>query len=104
MVAEQVGVGAYLKHGLNKPNDGRRRTLTIMSRVVIWSPLDPALLRDGYLAGRRGLTAHDNPYLIGTREALAWGIGWVKGLDKQLRVVDCSRSAKSTPDALAQLK
>ena len=62
-----------------------------MPKVVTWSPLDPTLLRDGYLAGRRGLAGEANPYMVGTREALAWGIGWAKGQEKQLRVVDNDR-------------
>ena len=62
-----------------------------MTKVVTWKPLDPTLLRDGYLAGRRGLTGEANPYMVGTREALAWGIGWATGVRKQLRVVDNDR-------------
>ena len=58
-------------------------------------PLDTSALRQGYLAGRRGITGEANPYQAGTHEALAWGIGWVKGEKKQLRVVDGSRSALS---------
>jgi len=54
-------------------------------------PLDATALREGYLAGRRGITSEANPYQVGTREALAWGIGWVTGQKKQLRVVDGGR-------------
>jgi hypothetical protein len=53
-------------------------------------PLDPTALREGYLAGRRADEA--NPYQAGTHEALAWGIGWVTGLKKQLGVVYGGRS------------
>jgi hypothetical protein len=54
-------------------------------------PWDPTALREGYLAGRRGITGEANPYQVGTHEALAWGIGWVTGQKKQLRVVDGGR-------------
>ena len=54
-------------------------------------PFDATALREGYLAGRRGITGEANPYVVGTREALAWGIGWGAGLRKQLRVVDGGR-------------
>ena len=63
-----------------------------MGRKITWAPLDATVLREGYLAGRRGITGEANPYQIGTREALAWGIGWGAGLKKQLRVVDGGRS------------
>ena len=63
-----------------------------MGRKITWVPLDATLLREGYLAGRRGITGEANPYQVGTREALAWDICWVKGLRKQLRVVDAGRS------------
>jgi hypothetical protein len=43
---------------------------------VTWTPLDPMALLEGYLSGRRGLPGEANPYQVGTREALAWGIGW----------------------------
>ena len=75
-----------------------------MPKVVTWSPLDPTLLREGYLAGRRGLAGEANPYMVGTREALAWGIGWAKGQEKQLIVVDRGHPDKPAPDALAPLK
>jgi hypothetical protein len=75
-----------------------------MPKVVTWSPLDPMLLREGYVAGRRGLAGEANPYMVGTREALAWGIGWAKGQEKQLRVVVRSRPDKPAPAALAPLK
>ena len=75
-----------------------------MPKVVTWRPLDPTLLREGYLAGRRGLAGEANPYMVGTREALAWGIGWAKGQEKQLRVVDRGCPDKPAPDALAPLK
>jgi len=55
-------------------------------------PLDPTALREGYLAGRRGITDEANPYQAGTHEALAWGISWVTGLKKQLGVVYGGRS------------
>jgi hypothetical protein len=66
-----------------------------MGRKLPWAPLDATVLREGYLAGRRGITGEANPYPVGTDEALAWGIGWVKGLKKQLRVVDGGCSAVS---------
>ena len=75
-----------------------------MPKVVTWSPLDPTLLRKGYLAGRRGLAGEANPYMGGTREALAWGIGWAKGQEKQLHLVDGDCSDKTAPGALAPLK
>ena len=50
-------------------------------------PLDPAIRREGYLAGRRGLTPEDNPYPVATREALAWGIGLIDGRRKRLEIV-----------------
>ena len=78
------------------PNGCKQRSLTVMSDTRITRiPLDPAALREGYLAGRRGITGEANPYQGGTHEALAWGIGWVAGERKQLRVVDGSRSALS---------
>ena len=64
-------------------------------------PLDPKALREGYLAGRRGITGEANPYQVGTHEALAWGIGWVTGQKKQLRVVDGRRLVTSTRPGLA---
>jgi ribosome modulation factor len=54
-------------------------------------PFDATALREGYFAGRRGITREANPYQVGTHEALAWGIGWVTGQKKQLRVVDGGR-------------
>jgi hypothetical protein len=50
-------------------------------------PLDSAIRREGYLAGRRGRLPDDNPYPVATREALAWGIGFVEGRRKRLTVV-----------------
>jgi ribosome modulation factor len=50
-------------------------------------PLDPKARHEGYLAGRRGQTADDNPYQVGTREALAWGIGQMDGRTKRLEIV-----------------
>jgi hypothetical protein len=73
---------------------GKRRSLTAMSKVGS-IPLDPTALREGYLAGRRGITADAISYPVGTREALAWGIGWVTGQRKQLRVVDDGRAPKT---------
>ena len=55
-------------------------------------PLDPTAQREGYLAGRRGIAVEANPYQAGTPAALAWGIGWVSGLKKQLRVMYGGRS------------
>ena len=75
-----------------------------MPKVVTWRPLDPSLLRDGYVAGRRGFAGEVNPYIVGTREALAWGIGWAMGQAKQLRVVDCGCPDKPAPGALQPLK
>ena len=62
---------------------------------MTWTPLDPTALREGYLAGRRGLTDDDNPFMVGTREALAWGIGLLRGSRKRLRVVNGGRAAIS---------
>ena len=56
-------------------------------------PLDPMALRGGYLAGRRGITDEANPYQAGASAALAWRIGWVSGLKKQLRVMYGGRSS-----------
>ena len=75
-----------------------------MPKVVTWRPLDPTLLREGYVAGRRGLAGESNSYVVGTRDALAWGIGWANGLAKQLRVVDRGCRDTPVPDALAPLK
>jgi hypothetical protein len=75
-----------------------------MPKVVPWRPIDPALLREGYVAGRRGFAGEANPYVVGTREALAWGIGWAKGHEKQLRVVDRGCRDTPVPDALAPRK
>ena len=47
--------------------------------------LDATIVREGYRAGRRGLT--ENPYPVGSREALAWHFGLVKGRSKCLRIV-----------------
>jgi hypothetical protein len=44
-------------------------------------------LHEGYLAGRRGLAREDNPYMVGTREALAWDIGRIDGSRKRLWIV-----------------
>jgi hypothetical protein len=87
---------AYLSVGFRVPMGCKRHSLTAMAKVLS-IPLDPTVLRQGYLAGRRGSTGDDNPYQVGTREGLAWGIGWAKGQEKQLRVVDggCSPSAGS---------
>jgi hypothetical protein len=63
-----------------------------MGRKIIWAPLDATVLREGYLAGRRGIIGEANPYQAGTREALAWGIGWGTGQRKQLRLVNGGRS------------
>jgi ribosome modulation factor len=41
----------------------------------------------GYHAGRRGCTAHDNPYELDTREARAWLRGLNEGRMRQLTVV-----------------
>ena len=41
--------------------------------------LDLSVLNEGYLAGRRGLTDADNPYPVGTRDAIAWVRGFMKG-------------------------
>jgi ribosome modulation factor len=54
-------------------------------------PLDAKARREGYLAGRRGLSGEVNPYQPGTREALAWQIGLVDGRTKRLRIVDSDR-------------
>jgi hypothetical protein len=95
---------AYLGAGFRVPMGCKRRTLTGMSKVQS-IPLDPAALREGYRAGRRGITADAIPYPVGTREALAWGIGWVTGQRKQLRVVDGDRQSRlGALDALAPLK
>jgi hypothetical protein len=58
-----------------------------MWKKITRAPFDATLLRQGYLAGRRGFSGGNNPYPAGTREALAWGIGWINGQRKQLRVV-----------------
>ena len=66
----------------------KRRSLTVMSGTRITRiPLDATAQREGYLAGRRGIAVEANPYQAGTPAALAWGIGWVSGLKKQLRPV-----------------
>jgi hypothetical protein len=59
-----------------------------MGKKITRAPFDATLLREGYLAGRRGFSGNNNPYPAGTREALAWGIGWINGQRKQLQVVD----------------
>ena len=51
-------------------------------------PLDAVIRREGYLAGRRGLTEKDNPYPDVTREALTWHLGMLDGRNKRLHVVD----------------
>ena len=50
--------------------------------------IDAAIRREGYLAGRRGLTDKDNPYPRATREALAWSLGMMDGRTKRLQVVE----------------
>jgi hypothetical protein len=50
-------------------------------------PLDAMALREGYLAGRRGLPGQANPYMVGTHEAIAWVIGLTDGRTKPLRIV-----------------
>ena len=71
----------------------KRRSLAVMSGTRITRiPLDPMALRGGYLAGRRGITDEANPYQAGAPAALAWRIGWVSGLKKQLRVMYGGRS------------
>jgi hypothetical protein len=66
-----------------------------MGRKIPWAPLDATVLREGYLAGRRGLSDDVNPYPVGTREALAWVIGLMDGRTRRLRIVDGGRSAFS---------
>jgi len=58
-------------------------------------PLDPTAMGHGYHAGRRGLTDADNPYAVGTREAIAWVIGLMRGRIKRLEVVDASPRART---------
>jgi hypothetical protein len=48
---------------------------------------DPAIARQGYLAGRRGLNALANPYHPGTPERRAWLAGLFNGRTKPLRLV-----------------
>jgi hypothetical protein len=72
-------------------------------------PLDPMALRGGYLAGRRGITDEANPYQAGAPAALAWRIGWVSGLKKQLRVMYGGRSVftgrfRNAPFPLVSIK
>ena len=50
-----------------------------------FAPLDPTALLEGSLAGRRGLTDADNPYRVGTREAIAWVIGLMYGRARRLQ-------------------
>ena len=50
--------------------------------------LDPTALREGYRAGRRGLTGEANPYQVGTHEAIAWQLGLAEGRTKRLKPVD----------------
>ena len=79
---------AYLYFRFQVSKGCKRRSLTVMSGTRITRiPLDATAQREGYLAGRRGIAVEANPYQAGTQEALAWGIGWVSGLKKQLRVM-----------------
>jgi hypothetical protein len=85
---------AYLYTRFQVSKGCKRPSLAVMSDTRMTRiPLDPVASREGYLAGRRGTTGEANPYQGGTHEALAWGIGWVAGERKQLRVVDGSRPA-----------
>ena len=84
---------AYLYIRFQVSKGCKRSSLTVMSDTRITRiPLDPMALRGGYLAGRRGITDEANPYQAGAPAALAWRIGWVSGLKKQLRVMYGGRS------------
>ena len=84
---------AYLYIRFQVSKGCKRRSLAVMSGTRITRiPLDPMALRGGYLAGRRGITDEANPYQAGAPAALAWRIGWVSGLKKQLRVMYGGRS------------
>jgi len=86
-------VPAYLYFRFQVSKGCKRRSLAVMSGTRITRiPLDPMALRGGYLAGRRGITDEANPYQAGAPAALAWRIGWVSGLKKQLRVMYGGRS------------
>jgi hypothetical protein len=54
-------------------------------------PLDATALRERCLAGRRGQSDENNPYQVGTREALAWVIGLMDGRRKRLWIVHGDR-------------
>ena len=60
-------------------------------------PLDPKARYEGYLAGRRGQKPDDNPYQVGTREALAWSIGLMDGRVKRLEIVATGKRTPSVP-------
>jgi hypothetical protein len=62
---------AYLYIGFQVSKGCERRSLTVMPDTRITrTPLDPRALREGFLAGRRGITGEANPYQVGTHEAL----------------------------------
>ena len=86
-------VRTYLYTRFWVSKDWKRLSLAVMSGTRITPiPLDPTAQREGYLAGRSGIAVEANPYQAGTHAALAWGIGWVSGLKKQLRIMYGGRS------------
>jgi hypothetical protein len=63
----------------------RRKSDT--ARAMWDASLNTKLRQEGYLAGKRGLKAKDNPYPIPSHEALAWELGRSQQLKRRLRVV-----------------
>ena len=54
---------------------------------VVRIPRDTKARREGYLAGRHGLTADVNPYHGDSRAARDWLIGLLDGRSKRLEIV-----------------
>ena len=50
-------------------------------------PRDTKARREGYLAGRRGRAATDNPYRRDSQAALEWLMGLVDGRGRRLKAV-----------------
>jgi hypothetical protein len=48
---------------------------------------DTEAWKEGYAAGRRGLTGQFNPHPVGSIRALSWQSGLAQGRKKQLDVV-----------------
>ena len=55
-------------------------------RAMSDASLNTKVRQEGYLAGKRGLKAKDNPYPIPSHEALAWELGRSDHFKKRIRL------------------